>query len=626
MNHLKILGSSIVMLGLLTAGVQADLNHLVPVPVTLTVRADTFTVPKQLYIFSDGAVSDSNVCWVKKLFDQLHTALPASYDTAIHVPASYRAVAHVRLLIITNATLGNEGYVLTITRDSILIAAQTTRGQFYGIQTIRQMLPPQIENASTITAPQKLPGCVIIDYPRFPMRGTHFDIARHFHNMTYLRQLIDRLALYKGNTLHLHLSDDQGFRIVINPPGSATGATITAYNNLTAVGGQWQVGGACTNCFFTQAQVRDSLVKYAIERKVQIIPELDMPGHIQAAIASFGRAGITISSNCWAPNCDSVYIGTGVGQSNLMIAPISAVVDTFVRTVWTQLNGLFLPTFMPYLHMGGDETPVTGTTYSTFVKRVETIINGLGRTLMGWEDIYGYTNNASSITQTWNNGNDHTGSVFSWCVRVYYDQPEVRGLPGTNSWCIATLPLATTYSASTSVVNHIGVLGTMWTEMTTQALDYAAQDMFSRHLATAELGWSALASLNFANFCTRVAPFACRFACMGHSWYPSASVTWTTCHADSSATKTNAYSNYNWNVIPTTLPSEIVISYQKIPVYTNFGALPEARYTIVDVRGRVMGVSSGKNLDVYNKLKTTASGIYFVVDRKGNVAQKIVRR
>jgi hexosaminidase len=275
MNRIKLSGSSMfVMLGLLTAGVQADLNHLVPVPVTLAARTDTFTVPRQVSIWSDGTSSDSNVCWIKKLFDQLHVATPASYDTAIHV--STAAAAQVRLRIIINATLGTEGYVLTVTRDSILIAAQTARGQFYGIQTIRQMLPPQIECGKNIPAPQKLPGCVITDYPRYAHRGTHFDIARHFHNMTYLRQLIDRIVLFKGNILHLHAADDQGWRIQISPPPSATGTTITAYNNLTAFGGQYQVGGACANCFFTQAQVRDSLVKYATERKLTIIPEIDI--------------------------------------------------------------------------------------------------------------------------------------------------------------------------------------------------------------------------------------------------------------------------------------------------------------------------------------------------------------
>ncbi len=608
-----------VMLGLLTAGVQADLNHLVPVPVTLAVRTDTFTVPKQVSIYSDGARSDSSVCWVKQLFDKMHAANSASYDTAIHT--SSRTAAHVRLLIITNATLGTEGYVLTVTRDSILIAAQTTTGQFYGIQTIRQMLPPQIECGRNIPAPQKLPGCVITDYPRYAHRGTHFDIARHFHNMTYLRQLIDRIVLFKGNILHLHAADDQGWRIQVYPPPSATGTTITAYNNLTTIGGNNQCGGACANCFFTQAQVRDSLVKYATERKLTIIPEIDMPGHIQAAIASFSQAGITISSNCWNP-CGNVYSGTGVGSSCLSINPISAVVDTFVRTVWTQMAALFPGT---YLHMGGDECPVGGTAYSNFIKRAEAIINALGRRAMGWEDIYNYTSNATSITQTWNSGNDHANSVFTWCNRLYYDQSEGAGA-GYNNWCTSNVTLQVTYSASGSIPNHFGVEGAMWTEMTTPANGLADRDMWPRQSACEELGWSAAASLVWANFAVRMQPFGCRYACMGISqWYHDAGVTWQTCAADTSTTPTNAYSNYDWRLIPVVV-SGIIPVYYKIPVSSNFSVLPDAVYKIIDVRGRLLGVSSGRDLAAFNKLNATARGIYFVVDKKGNIAQKVLRK
>jgi hexosaminidase len=427
-------------------------------------------------------------------------------------------------------------------------------------------------------------------------------------------------VLFKGNRLHLHLTDDQGWRIVINPPPSATGSTITAYNNLTNFGGQYQVGGACTNCFFTQAQVRDSLVKYATERKLTIIPEIDMPGHIQAAIAAFAQAGITISSNCWSP-CNAVYTGTGVGSSNLNINPIGAVVDTFVRTVWTQMAALF-PS--PYLHMGGDETPVTGTTYGNFIKRVETIINGLGRNMMGWEDIYGYTNNANTVNQTWNSGNDHTGSIFTWCNRVYYDQSEGAG-SGYNNWCASNVTLQVTYSASSSIAYHFGVEGAMWTEMTTPANGLADRDMWGRQSATAELGWSSSASLNFANFAVRMQPFGCRYACMGISqWYHSSLVTWQTCAADTSTTPTNALSNYNWQLIPVTVPTAIIV-YQKIPVSSEFSGLSDAGYRVVDLRGRVLAVSAGKDLAALNALGT-GRGMYLVIDLKGNIVQKVLRK
>jgi hexosaminidase len=619
MNLVRIFGSMFFILTLMVVGVQADLNHLVPVPVTMTARTDTFTVPRQIAIYSDGTRSDSSVCWVTRLFDQLHVANAASYDTAVHV--SVRSSAHVRLSIVTNATLGSEGYMLTITRDSILIAAQTTSGQFYAIQTIRQMLPPQIECAKNLPSPQKLPGCVITDYPRFAHRGTHFDIARHFYNITYLRQLIDRIALFKGNILHLHLTDDQGWRIVINPPAGANAATVTAYNNLTTVGGNNQVGGTCANCWFTQAQVRDSLVKYATERKLNIVPEIDMPGHTQAAIAAFAQAGITISSNCWNP-CNAVYQGTNVKGSCLAISPITAVVDTFVRTVWTQMAAIFPST---YLHMGGDECPVSGNAYSNFVQRAEVIINNLGRRAMGWEDVYGYTQNANSITQTWNSGNDHPNSIFTWCNRLYYDQSEGPGT-GYNNWCSSNIYLSVSYSALSNIANHFGVEGAMWTEMTTPANGLADRDIWPRQSACGELGWSSAATLNFNNFATRMQPFGCRYACMGiRHWYHDGEVTWQTCAADSSATPTNALSNYNWQLIPVTAITAVIAS-PKVPVASQFSALSDdGGYKVIDFRGRVLGMSSGRDLSTFNALRA-AGGVYFVVNKKGNIVQKVLRK
>lgn len=625
MNHQRRRGKGvfIFILTFCAMNVQADLSHLVPVPVSIAVRTDTFTIPRTVYIFSDGVNSDSNVCWIKKLIDQLHAASPALWDTATRVTG--RDIAQIKLLKITNATLGSEGYQLTITKDSIVIGAQTATGQFYGIQTIRQMLPPQIEKGRNISAPQKLPGCVITDYPRFPHRGTHFDVARHFHNMSYLRQLVDRLALFKENILHLHLSDDQGWRIQISPPVSATGSTITAYNNLTSFGGATDCEGghpsAGTVWYFTQAQLRDSLVRYALERRVNIIPEIDMPGHIQSAIAAFAQAGITISSNCWNP-CNAVYVGTGVGNSCLSITNgISAVVDTFVRTVWTQIANIFP---YSYLHMGGDECPVTGTSYSNFIIRAETIINNLGRKAIGWEDIYGYSQNPTTITQTWNSRNDRANSIFTWCSRIYFDQAEGPG-SGYNNWCTGTsnVTLQVCYSASSNVTNHYGVESAMWTEMTTEANGLTDRDMYPRQAAVAELGWSAAGSLNWTNFAGRIADFGCRFDCLGIRWYKQdATVTFNRCATDSGAA-TNAYFNYNWQLVPVGGTQVLAIN-RKLPVSSAFSAMSDAGYKIIDVRGRTLGVASGKDLAAYGNFNPMAKGMYFVVDKKGNLAQKVL--
>ena len=615
LNFFKII---IIILIFSNAGkIYSDINHLIPIPVSINMRTDTFIVPQNVYIYSDGIDSDSNVCWVKKIFDQLNNANPSVWQPAIRI--ANRSLAHIKLVKISNSTLGQEGYLLTITKDSIVIAAQTATGQFYAIQTIRQLFPPQIEKGRNIPAPQKLPGCVITDYPRFSHRGTHFDVARHFHNITYLRHLIDRLAFFKQNILHLHLSDDQGWRIQINPPASATGNLVTAYNNLTAIGGMTDCEGnkppAGTVWYFTQAQLRDSLVKYALERRVNIIPEIDMPGHTQAAIAAFALAGYNISSSCFTP-CEAVYKGIDVGRSSLSISSgIPAIVDTFVRTVWTQIASVFP---YQYLHMGGDECPVTGTSYGNFVKRVESIINGLGRKVIGWEDIYGYTQNATTITQTWNSRNDRINSIFTWCSKVYFDQAEGPG-SGYNNWCVGSsnVTLQVTYSASSNIPNHFGVESAMWTEMTTEANGLTDRDMFPRLAAVAELGWSSSSLLNWTNFSNRIAGFGCWFDCMGIRWYKQdPSVTISRCASDSGA-PISALFNYNWETIPIS-NTDVAYYYQKLPAVSMSKISNTPNYTVFDVKGRI--VTNLKQNNYYSK------GLYFVADKKGNLKQKLIVR
>jgi hexosaminidase len=277
-----------------------------------------------------------------------------------------------------------------------------------------------------------------------------------------------------------------------------------------------------------------------------------------------------------------------------------------------------------YLHMGGDECPVSGNAYTNFIKRAEAIINGLGRQAMGWEDIYGYTNNANSITQTWNSVNDHTNSIFTWCNRFYYDQSEGAG-SGYNNWCTSNVTLQVSYSASSSVANHFGVEGAMWTEMTTPANGLADRDMWPRQSACGELGWTSAAGLVFANFATRMQPFGCRYCCMGISqWYHDALVSWQTCAADTSTTPTNALSNYDWRLIPVTIPTAVIV-YQKIPVSSEFSGLSDAGYRVIDLRGRVRAVSAGKDLAALNALGT-GRGMYLVIDKKGNIVQKVLRK
>ena len=342
----------------LAAGNAVAAINIIPLPRAITARADTFTVPDTVAIYSDDPTSDSTAPWIAKLFQQ------AGKKTRHVYPAAYAKIL-IRHAPGTDS-LGEDGYRLTITKDNITLEAQTATGQFYGVQSLRQMLPAEAERGpGLVPSTIKLNGAAIVDNKsRLAYRGTMLDVCRHFITLNYVRETIDRMALLKLNVLHLHLSDDQGWRI-----------EIKSYPNLTTIGAATQVGGAHPPCgarwYYTQDEMK-TMVAYAAARKITIMPEIDMPGHCQAAIASYNNLG---TSGSW--NHTEVYTGFSVGQSCLDINNgVAPVVDTFVRKVWTELVPIF-PS--EYFHIGGDEVSnASQTAYAAFVKRVEQIITRVG--------------------------------------------------------------------------------------------------------------------------------------------------------------------------------------------------------------------------------------------------------
>ena len=226
----------------------------------------------------------------------------------------------------SDPALGEEGYELTIAPDGVTITAAGPAGLFYGVQTLRQLLPPQIEQATAQAGPWTLPAGTIRDTPRFEWRGAMLDVARHFFGVADVKRYIDLLAYYKLNRLHLHLSDDQGWRIAIN-----------SWPNLAEYGGSTQVGGGAGG-YYTQAEYAD-IVAYAQQRYIMIIPEIDLPGHTNAALASYAE----LNCNDVAP---PLYTGTEVGFSSLCAD--KAITYTFVDDVMRELAALTPGAVHPY--------------------------------------------------------------------------------------------------------------------------------------------------------------------------------------------------------------------------------------------------------------------------------------
>ena len=180
----------------------------------------------------------------------------------------------IALALVNDSSLTGEGYEMKITSNGIAINAYRPAGVFYGVQTLRQLLPAAIEKNSVQTGPWQIAAATIRDYPDYAMRGSMLDVARHFFGVDDVKRYIDFLAYYKMNTFHWHLSDDQGWRI-----------EIKKWPRLTEYGGSTQVGGG-KGGFYTQEQYKE-VVQYAADRFITVIPEIDMPGHTNAALASY---------------------------------------------------------------------------------------------------------------------------------------------------------------------------------------------------------------------------------------------------------------------------------------------------------------------------------------------------
>jgi hexosaminidase len=300
-----------------------------------------------------------------------------------------------------------EGYKLIITPVRVLVSARTPTGMFRAVQTIRQLLPPEAERHDRAPGSLRLPAATIVDSPAYAWRGMHLDVARHFFSIAYLKRFIDVMALYKMNKFHLHLTDDQGWRIEIKkyPLLTAKGAWRT-FNNQDSVclrrakddpafaidpahiihrDGKTFYGG-----FYTQDEMR-GLVAYAAERHIDIIPEIDMPGHMMAAIDQY----------TWL-SCDST---SAFGKLfSTPICPCFPATYRFAQDVWTEIMDIFPGT---YLHIGGDEVDrslwassadckqlmekegLTGTAglQSYFIRKMEEFFNSRGRRLIGWDEI-----------------------------------------------------------------------------------------------------------------------------------------------------------------------------------------------------------------------------------------------
>jgi hexosaminidase len=499
-----------------------DVHRIVPAPVSVVAGSGApFTLAAGTSIVVEG--SDAAV----RIAEAMASVMRKSTGFALPVSRASGAVptGAITLQLGGPATLGAEGYELHIATDSVRLVAAQPAGLFLATQTFRQLLPYGIEAEQSVmrmASAWSVPVGRISDRPRFAWRGAMLDVSRHFFTVDEVKQFIDLLALYKLNTLHLHLADDQGWRIQID-----------SWPKLTQVGGSTQVGGG-PGGFYTKAEYAD-IVRYAADNYITVVPEIDMPGHTNAAIASYPELG------CSRPTPGiyggtqplGVYTGIRVGWSTL--CSDSAVTYRFVEDVVRELAAM---TPGPYLHIGGDEVEaLSREQYAKFVERVQDIVYKYGKTMVGWEEVGKAKLRSTSLAQLWRSDTallalkNGAKLIMSPAPKTYLDMKYTPATELGLRWAgFVELKTAydwdpATYLKGLSEDVIVGVEAPLWSE-TVRNLGAAQYLVMPRLPALAEVGWSPQASRDWESFRARIAAHGPRWRLMGVNFYPSPQVAW----------------------------------------------------------------------------------------------------
>ena len=428
-----------------------------------------------------------------------------------------------------NNNQGKEAYTLLADEDKIIIKASNPAGIFYGLQTLYQLMPPEIFAKNKLELPLVIPAVKIEDYPRFAYRGMHLDVSRHFFPKEFIKKYINLIAFHKMNTFHWHLVDNNGWRIEIKkyPKLTEIGAWRVDRNNVSwrerepAKPGEKATYGG----FYTQDDIRE-IIQFAKDRQVTIIPEIEMPAHVLSAIASYPELSCTGDSISIPPG--------GIYQVNALYCAGKESTFEFLENVLTEVMDLF-PS--KYIHIGGDEAnkaPWEKCSYcqkrmkteglkdvselqSYFIRRIEKFLNSKGRELIGWDEILEGGLAPEATVMSWRGisggiaaakaGHDAIMTPGSHCYFDHYQgdprvEPEAIGGYTTVSKTYSYEPIPEELSAEEA--KHIlGAQGNVWTEwiLTPEHAEYMA---IPRMTALAEVDWSPKESRNWDDFNKRL--------------------------------------------------------------------------------------------------------------------------
>ncbi|WP_252223528.1 MULTISPECIES: family 20 glycosylhydrolase [unclassified Clostridium] len=485
-------------------------NDIIPKPLSYKIGDGNFIITKDTSIYVKGNTKEETE-EISKIAEFIRGKLKASTGFELNIIQGKEGKSGSIYLTTIGAeeSQGNEGYEIVTTNKNVKIIAYKAEGISRGVQTLRQLLPPDIEKNTIATdVDWNIPVSTINDKPEYNYRGLMIDVVRHFFTIDEVKRQIDYAAQYKINRVHLHLSDDQGWRL-----------EIKKYPDLTIIGGSTEVGGG-KGGYYTQEEFKD-LVKYAAERYVEIIPEFDMPGHSNAALASYGFLNKDGEKK-------PLYTGTEVGFSSLMTH--NEETYEFIDNVIKEVSEI---SPSKYIHIGGDEADSTKKSdYDYFVGRVSKIIEKYGKIPIGWDPVDTSPEiNSSVILQNWKDSNEAARKkemkmIISIAQKAYLDMKYNESTPYGLTWA-GYIPVETAYKwdptdyAPKELV--LGIEAPLWTETITdtKAMDYM---IYPRLLGYAEIGWTPKENRDWSQYKNRLEKQGKRMKNQGINYYKDSSL------------------------------------------------------------------------------------------------------
>ncbi|MFO7998171.1 MAG: beta-N-acetylhexosaminidase [Bacteroidales bacterium] len=530
------------LLAILTLGAcsgDPEPVSIIPLPAKIEVDRGTHTIRGALPIYyeNDQPGLQGLAAYLSTIFES------TGIRPVIHAGEAGERIRKGIVLIRDTSLSHHEEYHLVIDRKTIRITGGSPQGVFYGIQSLRQMLPPEIEDPELAVEIRRLdlPRLRIADFPAFDYRGMHLDVARHFFPVSFIKKYIDLMALHKMNQFHWHLTEDQGWRIEIMKYPLLTEVGSWRRETLTGHGGRspFEYDGTPYGGYYTQEEIRE-VVAHAAERFINVIPEIEMPGHATAALASYPHLGCTGGP---------YEVITRWGVFHDVFCAGNEQVFEFLEDVLTEVAELFPSKF---IHIGGDECPKTRwkecpacqarireegladeyELQSYFIRRMEAFLLSMDRNIIGWDEILegGLAPNATVMSWRGTEGGIAAARMGQNAIMTpgshcYFDHYQAD--PETQPLAIGGLTTLKKVYAYDPVQDELsveeagyilGVQGNVWTEYikTPAHVEYMA---YPRAIALAEVGWSPEDSRDFQGFLERLKKHSKRLDAMNVNYF-----------------------------------------------------------------------------------------------------------